>query len=141
MTLLAAWAALLHRYSGQSDIVIGSPIANRNRSETEPLIGFFVNTLAMRVDLSGSPSFAELLSSVRQMSLDAYDHQDLPFERLVDDIQPERDLSLNPMFQVMFAPQNCASPRFGIARPEGRDVVDEACRGALRSGFGHVGNG
>jgi amino acid adenylation domain-containing protein len=106
MTLLSAFATLLYRSSGKDDIVIGSPIANRNRGEIEPLIGFFVNTLALRVDLSGNPTFEELLGRVRQTALDAYSHQDLPFEKLVDEIQPERDLSLNPLFQVMFTLQN-----------------------------------
>ena len=106
MTLFAAFTTLLHRYSAQDDIVVGSPIANRTRQEVEPLIGFFVNTLALRTDLRGDPSFLDLIGRVRRTALDAYSHQDLPFERLVDEIQPERDLSLNPLFQVMFALQN-----------------------------------
>jgi amino acid adenylation domain-containing protein len=106
MTLFAAFAALLHRYSGQTDIVVGSPIANRRHSELEELLGFFVNTLALRVDLGGAPSFLSLLDRVRRTTLDAYTHQDLPFEMLVDELQPQRDLSRNPLFQVMFALQN-----------------------------------
>jgi len=106
MTCLAAFALLLQRYTSQDDIVVGSPIANRTRLEVEPLVGFFVNTLALRTDLSGDPTFVALLERVRQTALDAYAHQDLPFERLVDELQPERDLSLNPLFQVMFALQN-----------------------------------
>ena len=106
MTLLAGFAALLHRYSGQIDLVIGSPIAGRNRTEVEGLLGFFVNTLALRIDLNGRPRFTELLQRVQRMVLTAYAHQDLPFERLVDELQPERDLSRNPLFQVMFALQN-----------------------------------
>ena len=106
MTLLAAFDTLLYRYTGQSDILVGSPIANRNRSEIEGLIGFFVNTLVMRTNLAGNPSFSELLSRVRFMAMDAYAHQDLPFEMLVEALQPQRDLSHTPLFQVMFALQN-----------------------------------
>jgi amino acid adenylation domain-containing protein/FkbM family methyltransferase len=106
MTLLAVFASVLHRYTGQPDIVIGAPIANRTRREIEPLIGFFVNTLALRADVGADPAFSDLLRRVRETTLEAYAHQDVPFERLVDEIQPERDLSLNPLFQVMFALQN-----------------------------------
>ena len=102
MTLLAAFGALLSRYSGQSDLVIGTPIANRTRSELEGLIGFFVNTLALRLDLSGDPSFAALLERVRTVATEAYAHQDLPFEMLVARLSPERHLSQAPIFQVMF---------------------------------------
>jgi non-ribosomal peptide synthetase component F len=111
MTLLAAFSTLLHRSSGRDDLVIGSPIANRNRGEIEPLIGFFVNTLALRIDLGGRPTFVDLLARVRRTALEAYAHQDLPFEKLVDALQPERDLSLNPLFQVMFALQNAPMGR------------------------------
>ncbi|WP_172844444.1 non-ribosomal peptide synthetase [Tumebacillus algifaecis] len=106
MTMLAALNTLLYRYTGQDDILIGSPIAGRNRSEIEPLIGFFVNTLVMRTDLSGQPTFRELLARVRQTALDSYAHQDLPFEKLVEEVQPNRDMSVSPLFQVMFAVQN-----------------------------------
>ncbi len=106
MTLLAAWQALLSRYSGQEDIVVGCPIANRQRSEVERLIGFFVNTLVLRTDLSGEPSFRELLRRVREVSLGAFGHQDLPFEQLVEALQPVRDLSHSPVFQVAFVWQN-----------------------------------
>ncbi|MFD8823829.1 amino acid adenylation domain-containing protein [Streptomyces sp. NPDC059605] len=106
MTLLAVFQLLLARYSGQRDIVVGSPVAGRNRAETEELIGFFVNTLVLRTDLSGDPTFAELLTRVKDTALGAYDHQDLPFERLVEELAPDRDLSRNPLFQTMFALQN-----------------------------------
>jgi amino acid adenylation domain-containing protein/thioester reductase-like protein/non-ribosomal peptide synthase protein (TIGR01720 family) len=106
MTLLAAYDTLLYRYTGQSDILVGSPIANRDRSEIEGLIGFFVNTLVMRTNLAGNPRFSELLTRVREMSLGAYAHQHLPFEMLVEALQPERDLSHTPLFQVMFNLQN-----------------------------------
>ncbi|MBD2438978.1 non-ribosomal peptide synthase/polyketide synthase [Nostoc sp. FACHB-110] len=106
MTLLAAYNTLLYRYTGQEDILVGTPIANRDRTDIEGLIGFFVNTLVMRSDLSQNPSFSELLSRIRSMALSAYAHQDLPFEMLVEALQPERDLSHTPLFQVMFALQN-----------------------------------
>ncbi|UPK01077.1 non-ribosomal peptide synthetase [Bradyrhizobium sp. 170] len=106
MTVLAAWAAVLSRLSGQSDVVIGTPTANRNRREIEGLVGFFVNMLAFRVDLSGEPDVAELLSRVRGAALAAQDHQDLPFEQVVEIIQPPRRLDHTPVFQVVFAWQN-----------------------------------
>jgi amino acid adenylation domain-containing protein len=106
MVLLAAWKTLLLRESGQSDLLVGTPIANRNRVEIEGLIGFFVNTLALRTDLSGDPSFAALVERVREVSLGAYIHQDLPFEKLVEELHPERDTSRNPLFQVSFVLQN-----------------------------------
>lgn len=109
MTLEAGFAVLLGRMARQEDVLIGTPIANRHRAEVEPLIGFFVNTLVLRNDLSGQPSFRTLIERTRHTALDAYAHQDLPFERLVDELQPERDLSRNPIFQVMFALHNTPS--------------------------------
>ena len=106
MTMLAAFQILLWRYSDQEDIAVGSPIAGRNREEIENLIGFFINTLVLRTDLSGNPTFRELLEQVKDTALAAYAHQDLPFEKLVEELQPERDLARNPLFQVMFQFQN-----------------------------------
>ncbi|HVR09656.1 MAG TPA: amino acid adenylation domain-containing protein, partial [Thermoanaerobaculia bacterium] len=106
MTLLAGFAALLARLSGQDDLVVGSPIANRHLLATERLIGFFVNSLALRLDLAGDPAGAALLGRAREVALAAYAHQDLPFERLVEEIRPERRLSQNPLFQVMCVLQN-----------------------------------
>jgi amino acid adenylation domain-containing protein len=106
MALLAAFQALIARSSGQDDINVGSPIAGRTRAETEGLIGFFANTLVLRGDLSGNPTVRALLARVREVCLGAYAHQDLPFEMLVEELQPERDMSRNPLFQVMFVLQN-----------------------------------
>ena len=103
MALLAAFDTLLYRYTGIEDILVGSPIANRNHGEIEELIGFFVNTLVLRTDMSGNPSFQELLGRVREVALQADTHQDLPFQILVEELQPKRDLSYSPLFQVMFA--------------------------------------
>ena len=115
MTLYAAYATLLARYSDQEDLVIGTPIANRQQREWESLIGFFVNTLPLRADLTNNPSVAELLQRVRRLTLDAYSHQDLPFEQLVSDLQIERSLSHAPLFQVMLAFNNTplSPPPFG----------------------------
>ncbi|MBE9229579.1 amino acid adenylation domain-containing protein, partial [Phormidium sp. LEGE 05292] len=106
MTLLTGFVILLSRYSNQQDILVGSPIANRNRDEIESLIGFFVNILVLGTDVSGNPSFWELLQRVRQVALNAYSHQDVPFEKVVEALQPERNLSYSPLFQVMFILQN-----------------------------------
>ncbi|HKV11774.1 MAG TPA: non-ribosomal peptide synthase/polyketide synthase, partial [Thermoanaerobaculia bacterium] len=106
MTLLAVFKVLLLRVTGQTDLPVGSPIANRYRSEVEGVIGFFANTIVLRTDLAGNPSFRELLSRVREVTLGAYAHEDLPFEKLVEEIQPERDMSRNPLFQVMCVLQN-----------------------------------
>ena len=109
MTLLAAFQVLLYRYSGQDDLVIGTPAANRTRPEVENLIGLFANSLVLRTPLTENPSFRELLKRVRDVVLDAYAHQSLPFDKLVQELHPERDLSYNPIFQVMFTLQNTAS--------------------------------
>ncbi|MCP5150487.1 MAG: amino acid adenylation domain-containing protein [Chromatiales bacterium] len=106
MTMLAGFAALLRRYSGQDELVVGSPIANRNHAEIEGLIGFFVNVMVLRIDAGGGPTFRELIGRVRECAVGAYDHQDVPFEALVDALEPERDPSRNPLFQVSFAVQN-----------------------------------
>ena len=114
MTLLTVFQILLRNYSGQEDIVVGTPIANRNRAETAGLIGYFVNILVLRTDLSGNPSFRELLTRVYQVALDAYTYQDLPFEKLVESLHPERSLSHTPLFQVMFVLQNAPTPELNL---------------------------
>ncbi|MEG3848719.1 non-ribosomal peptide synthetase, partial [Microcoleus sp. herbarium13] len=114
MTMLAAFQTLLFRYSQQSDIAVGTPIANRNRSEIEALIGFFVNSLVLRTDLSGNPSFRELLNRVKEVALGAYAHQDVPFEKLVEELHPDRALNQNPLFQVVFALQNAPADKLEL---------------------------
>ncbi|HEY7418378.1 MAG TPA: condensation domain-containing protein, partial [Ktedonobacteraceae bacterium] len=109
MTLLAAFQLLLARYTAQHDIIVGSPMINRNRVEIESVIGFFVNMLALRTDLTGNPTFRQLLKRVRKVVLDAYAHLDVPFEKLVDELQIQRDPSYTPLFQVMFALQNAST--------------------------------
>ena len=115
MTLLAAFQTLLSRYTKQDDIIVGTDVANRTRIETERLIGFFVNILVMRTDLSGNPTFRELLGRVREVALGAYAHQDLPFEKLVEELRPERDVRRNPLVQVLFVMQN--APRQSLKLP------------------------
>ena len=115
MLLAAAFNVLLHRYSGQEDILVGTGVANRTRVETEALIGFFLNSLVLRTDLSGDPSFRELLIRVREMTLGAYAHQALPFEKLVEAMRPERSLSRNPLFQVWFILQNAPMPSLNLS--------------------------
>ncbi|HSE17007.1 MAG TPA: amino acid adenylation domain-containing protein [Pyrinomonadaceae bacterium] len=116
MMLLAAFKILLHHYSGQHDITVGTPVANRNRAELEGLIGFFVNILAFRTDLSGNPEFIELLDRVREVALAAYAHQDVPFERIVEALRPERSLARSPLFQTTFTLQN--SPMETLSFPD-----------------------
>jgi amino acid adenylation domain-containing protein len=121
MTLLAAFQTLLCRYTNQQDIVVGTPIANRTRRETEDLIGFFVNTLVLMTDLSGNPSFRVLLRRIREVALQAYVHQDLPFEKLVEELKPERTLSHMPLFQVLIAFQNAPEPKLTLPALELQD--------------------
>jgi amino acid adenylation domain-containing protein len=115
MTLLSAFYVFLYRYTGQEDLVVGAPIANRNRREIEDLIGFFVNTLVMRTQVSNELTFRELLAKVREVSLEAYAHQDMPFEKLVEELQPERNLSHSPFFQVAFHLQNALTEELCLA--------------------------
>jgi amino acid adenylation domain-containing protein len=115
MTTLAAFQALLYRYTQQADVVLGTPVAGRAMREIEDLIGFFVNTLVLRVDLSGNPTFTELLKRVREVTLAAYANQDIPFERLVEELQPERDVGRSPLFQIMFALQNAPASEWVLS--------------------------
>lgn len=116
MTLLAAWSVVLARLSGQDDLVIGSVLANRTRAEVEPLVGFFVNTQALRVRLGEVDAFSQLLAQVRRTALDAQAHQEVAFEQLVEALNPSRSLAHSPIFQVMFAWQNARSPAWSWTR-------------------------
>ncbi|MEJ2566781.1 MAG: amino acid adenylation domain-containing protein [Gammaproteobacteria bacterium] len=118
MLLMAVFQVLIYRYSSQEDFTVGSPIAGRNHPELEGVIGLFVNTLVLRADLSGSPSFREVLERVRRTSLEAFTHQELPFEKLVETLLPQRDMSRNPLFQIMFALQNTPPARLNLTGVE-----------------------
>ncbi|MBV8846854.1 MAG: amino acid adenylation domain-containing protein [Bryobacterales bacterium] len=115
MTLLTGFQALLSRYTGQTDIVVGTPVANRGRAETEAIIGLFANTLALRADLSGNPEFGEMVERVKATTLKAYAHQEFPFEKVVEELNPERRLSHNPLYQVVFVLGNSASHHFELS--------------------------
>ena len=130
MTFLAAFSVLLYRYSWQEDLLIGCPVANRNRVEIEGMIGFFVNTLVQRIDLSGEPTFAALLGRVREVTIESQAHQDVPFERLVEELAPERDLSRNPLFQVLFQlfPGSLVTAAEGALRLERVPFEEESVR-------------
>ncbi|MCX8131564.1 MAG: amino acid adenylation domain-containing protein [Clostridia bacterium] len=133
MVMLGALNILLHRYSGQEEVLVGSPIANRNRTEIENLIGFFANTLVYKTNLSGDPSFLELLGRVREVANGAYMHQDVPFELLVEDLQPERNMSQNPLFQVCFVLQNfqkfqIPTNEFDIAYEGGEEIRNDTSK-------------
>ena len=126
MTLLAAFKTLLARYAGQDHVIVGTPIANRNRIEIENLIGFFVNTLVLRTDFSDNPRFHKLLKQIREVTLGAFAHQDVPFEKLVEELQPERDMSRTPLFQVMFSLQNSPMPALKLSEVTMTLLQDES---------------
>ncbi|HEU5170247.1 MAG TPA: amino acid adenylation domain-containing protein, partial [Gemmatimonadales bacterium] len=115
MTVLAVLTVVLHRYTGQTDVVVGTPISGRHQTEVEGLIGLFLNTLVLRTDVAGNPRFRELLTRVRTVALEAYEHQELPFERLVEVVQPERDLRRTPLFQVLLVVQHSGRPTIPLS--------------------------
>ncbi|MFP2912519.1 condensation domain-containing protein [Pyxidicoccus sp. 3LFB2] len=115
MVLMAAWQSLMHAYSGQEDFAVGTPVAGRNRPEVEPLIGCFINSIALRADLSGDPTFRELLGRVRRSALGGFAHQEVPFEKLVDALHVARDLSHTPIFQTMLVLHNTPAPELSLA--------------------------
>jgi non-ribosomal peptide synthetase component F len=135
MLLLAAWQTLLYRYTGHTDVVVGTDVANRTRLETEGLIGFFVNQLVLRTDLSGDPSFRELLARVRTVCLGAYAHQDVPFEKLVEELQPHRQLSRSPLFQVKFVLQNMPSETLELSNLKLSTIAREGGNAKLDLSF------
>jgi amino acid adenylation domain-containing protein len=143
MTLLAAWQLLLSRYAGQDDVSVGTPLAGRTRLETEGLIGFFVNTLVLRTDLSGNPTFRALLRRVRETTLGAYGHQDIPFEKLVEELAPERALGHTPFFQVLFALQNNARETLDLGPVQAERLAGdaEAAKFDLALGVTETGDG
>jgi Condensation domain len=126
MTLLAAFKTLLYGYTAQEDIIIGTPVANRNRAEIEPLIGFFINMLPMRTDLSGNPRFRELLKQVKDVVLDGYAHQDLPFEELIKEIRPERSTMEMPLFNVVLGVQNIRGEDLKLGDLEVKPMIMES---------------
>jgi amino acid adenylation domain-containing protein len=130
MLLLAAWQTLLQRITGQDDVIVGSPVANRDQPEVRGLVGFFVNLLPLRTDLSGDPSFEELLDRVRRTSLEAYEHADVPFDRLVDELRLERDLSRHPIFQALFGLRNGEAPALRLpgVEAERREAATEVAK-------------
>lgn len=136
MVLLAAFKVLLYRYTGQSDLVVGTPVANRNRTELESLIGFFVNMLVLRTDLSGNPTFREAVQRVQEVTIDSYDHADIPFGRIVEELQPDRSVSNNPIFQVAFALQNVPMGPDGGANGKADGRRDAPPADPLSSGIG-----
>ena len=143
MTLLAAFLVLLQRCTGQDDLVVGTPISVRSRRETHDLIGFFVNTLAIRVDLSGDPGFVEVLDRTRTACLEAYEHQDVPFDAVVNHLGLSRDLSRNPVFQVMFTCEDAfvAAPMFGEVRASAEEVAFPSVKVDLDLGLSRDANG